>query len=311
MRGRGHGGDTFAVVPPSSFRPSVRVAIVACMLASACRAPLPGCTITLDRAPLPDAVHESSGAAWSRTRPGTWWTVSDEGPVPMLHAFDTTGAALARVRVENAAVRDWEDLAAGPCTSGAGDCLYIADIGDNDAVRQTITIYEVREPAPGDSVSAPARRIDTRIPNGPRDAEAFTVLPAADGTLDVVLVSKGRRSPIDLYTGTLRADTPLVLVQRHRLASQPHSGLDRVTGAGASPDGAWIAVRTYAALSIYRRDSLLAAGTPTQRIPLGALREQQGEAVAMGGDGRILVTSEGSPARASVLRCPLPPAAVR
>lgn len=300
-------------VPRSSVAPwarALRRAAVALPLLAACRAPLDGCTIAAERVALPEAVRETSGAAWSRTQPGRWWTVADESSPPSVFAFDAAGRAVARVRVAGATVRDWEDLAAGPCgaDAGGGDCLYIADIGDNHGAHGDVIVWRIPEPRPGDTVSAPAVRLSARHPDGPRDAEAFVVLPGADGRPDGLVITKGRRTPIDLYAMPLRTDTVPTLVRGRRLAPQPRSGLDRVTGAGASPDGQWVAVRTYAELALYRRDALLAGGAPARRIALGALREAQGEAVAITDDGMVLLTSEGSPARASVLRCALPAA---
>ena len=52
-------------------------------------------------------------------------------------------------------------MASAPC--GNGSCLYIADIGDNDAKRKEVTIYRVPEPRrPADrrrSMPSFARRI--------------------------------------------------------------------------------------------------------------------------------------------------------
>jgi hypothetical protein len=272
---------------------------------AACRGPGTGCDVLVERARLPDVVRETSGAAWSATRRDLWWTVPDDGEPPTLHAFDTTGREIGRVRVQGATVRDWEDLAAGPCGDVPGACLWIADIGDNGAVHGDVVIWRVPEPAPGDRVTAPAVRYTARYPDGARDAEAFAVVPRGDGTLVGIVVSKGRRTAIDVYTMTLRADSATTLVRGPRLAPQPRSGLDRVTGAATTPDGAWIAVRTYTALALYRRDALLAGGAPARTIPLGTLGERQGEAVALAADGRVLLTSEGTPARFSVLRCAL------
>lgn len=270
----------------------------------ACHAPPTGCTIEAARVELPGSVRESSGAAWSRARPGTWWTINDDG-APALFAFDSTGRRVARVRVAGATNRDWEDLAIAPCGDAPGDCLWIADIGDNDAVHGDVVLYRVPEPAAGDTITAPAVRVVARYADGPRDAEAFAVVPGVDGRPELLVISKGRRTPITLYATPWRTDTALVLRPVRTLAAQPDDGVDRVTGAGASPDGRWVAVRSYGTLAIWARDSLRGTGGPSLRASLGALRESQGEAVALSGDGRVLVTSEGDPARFSVLRCPV------
>ena len=274
----------------------------------------PGCTAASVARALPPLLRETSGAAWSGARRGHWWTLNDSGNAPELYGFDGTGTLVARVRVAGATNRDWEDLAAGPCGDGAGNCLYLADIGDNEAVAGSVDVYRVPEPAPGDTVTAGAERFRARYPAGSRDAEALFVLPNARGGVEAYVITKGRRASIELYrfpldAGAARAVTARdgavtpTLMRVRELAPIPREGRDRVTGAGASPDGRWVAVRSYGALEIYARAALLGGGAPAFRASLAGLREPGGEAVALGGDGRVLLTTEGRPPMARVLDC--------
>ena len=64
---------------------------------------------------LPDALRESSGLAVSRRQPGVLWSHNDSGDGPNLYAIDLSGRLLATIPVANAAARDWEDIASGPC----------------------------------------------------------------------------------------------------------------------------------------------------------------------------------------------------
>lgn len=154
---------------------------------------------------MPDELLESSGLAASRRYPGVLWSHNDSGHDPVVFAIDTTGQLLGRVRVSGARNVDWEDMELAPCAAtgddgGGGqrsgkDCLYIADTGDNRLRRDDAAIYRVPEPAPGDTVTAPAERFPVRFPDGPRDVEALYILPG--GT--VHLVSKGRGHPIAIY----------------------------------------------------------------------------------------------------------------
>jgi hypothetical protein len=93
------------------------------------------------------------------------------------------------------------------------------------------------------------------------------------------------------------------------LAPSPHESEDRVTGAGATADGRWIAVRTYVGLELYRREDLLGSGAPALTTPLGSLGEMQGEAVALAPGGRVLLTTElsgGEGPSVNRLSCPMP-----
>jgi hypothetical protein len=257
--------------------------------------------------PLPAEVRETSGLAESRRHPGLLWTHNDSGGDPALFAVDTTGALRGRVRVAGAENKDWEDLAVGPCPTG--ECLYVGDIGDNDDQRKDVEVYRVPEPAPGDVVTAPAERITLRFPDEPQDAEALFVLPSGD----LFLVTKGRRKPVALY----RAPAPLptggmVTLERvTALDRGEEKRLNQVTGAGVTPDGRWVAVRTYSSLHLFRAGELLGGGTPrSERIDLAPLDEPQGEAVAIRADGTVFLSSEGQgkkePGTLSRLSCTLP-----
>src|SRR5215207_364043 len=89
-------------------------------------------------------LPEGSGLAASRRTPGRFWSHNDSGDA-VLFALDGTGHVNGRVSLAGANVEDWEAIAIGPCPSGS--CIYLADIGDNDARRKRITIYRVAEPA--------------------------------------------------------------------------------------------------------------------------------------------------------------------
>ncbi len=242
---------------------------------------------------LPAALAESSGVAASRAHPGVFWTHNDSDGDAVLFAIDTAGTVLGRVRVTGARNRDWEDLALGPCP--AGECLYIADTGDNRGERDEVALYRVPEPAPDAAATAPAERFRLRYPGERLDTEALYVLPGGR----VHLISKGRNEPVTLfrYPGELRAEETVELRRVGALSHGPVGLPYQVTGAGAAPDGRWVAVRTYTAVQVYRvgwrgrlRPRFAGAGIDVQ-----ALAEPQGEAVAVTADGAIVLTSEAGP----------------
>ena len=78
-------------------------------------------------------LPEESGVAVSRRVPGRLWTHNDSGEA-VIFALDARGSVTARVRLTGASVEDWEAIAVGPCP--AGSCVFVADIGDNDAQRK-------------------------------------------------------------------------------------------------------------------------------------------------------------------------------
>ena len=135
------------------------------------------------------ALPEASGVAVSRRVPGRLWTHNDSGQ-PVLFMLDARGGVTGRIQLSGATVVDWEAVSAGPCPTGS--CLYVGDIGDNNARRDHITVYRLTEP--GDTPSgaaastAAAEAFHARYPDGPHDAE--TLLVAPDGGL--YIVTKGR-----------------------------------------------------------------------------------------------------------------------
>lgn len=241
------------------------------------------------RGPLPEGLAESSGVAASRAYPGVLWTHNDSGGDPVVFAIDSAGRPLGTTRIAGAQNVDWEDIAIGPCPEG--ECLFIADIGDNDENRRDAVIYRVPEPEPGAATSRPTTRLPLRYPGSPRDAEALFVVPAGD----LFIVSKGRAEPPSLYRypTPLRPDTEVELERVQEIVlAEPALPMERVTGAGASPDGRLVAVRTYGTLQLYHfRDGRLqpALDPPLDLVPLG---EPQGEAVDVTADGTIWLTTE-------------------
>jgi len=247
------------------------------------------CRVAQEGRPLPAEVHESSGVAVSRAHDGVLWTHNDSGE-PLLYAVGRDGALAGRIRVRGARVEDWEDVALAPCPGG--DCLYVGDIGDNEARRRSVTVYRVREPAAGDRETAPAEAFHARYPDGPHDAEAMFVLPGGE----IYLLTKGETGPITLYRFPVGAQPgSMATLERVReFASDEVERDDRVTGADASPDGRWIAVRTLNRVSLYAASDFLGGGAhPARRMDLSPLKEAQGEGVGFGENGLLALTSEG------------------
>jgi len=264
------------------------------------------CLITHRSVPLPEGLGEPSGAAWSHSRPGAFWSHNDSGGDAELFLVLPSGAAAARVRLRGVRMNDWEDMAIAECPEGR--CLYVGDFGDNGRSRRDpIALVVLREP-PAGARTATAQVYEAEFP-GDRDPDTEAMFALPDGS--IYLVTKGNDEAVRLY----RWPTPLREGERVRLeavrvlAPEPDQTGDRVTGASASPNGEWVAVRTYAQLNIYRTEALLAGGEPALRVDLLPLGEGQGEGVALADDGRVVLVSESGsrhvPGTAALLRCPL------
>ncbi|CAN5329721.1 hypothetical protein BH23GEM4_BH23GEM4_10920 [soil metagenome] len=261
------------------------------------------CRVVSRGVALPPEVEEASGAELSARTPGVVWTHNDAGWGPELFAVAPDGSLAGKVRVAGADNEDWEDLARGPCPTG--QCLHIGDIGDNGADRDEVVVYRIPEPLPGDARSAPAERFEARYPEGPRDAEGLFVLPSGE----VYLVSKGDRVPVELFRFHLRPEGVATLEPVRTLSADTLPVHERITGATATPDGSHVLLRSHDSLHIYRTQNLLSDEplVPPQRVDLRPLNEVQGEGVAIGADGEVVLTSEGkgkkTPATLARLAC--------
>lgn len=255
--------------------------------AGGARAAAPECRIVGRPQPIGADVSESSGIAVSGRTEGLYWTHNDSGE-PYVVAIGADGADRGRVRVVGAEMEDWEDIASAPCEGG--HCLYIADIGDNSAKRDSITVYRVPEPAPGDTEVRVAQAFHARYPDGAQDAEALLVTPAGE----LYLVTKGENGPVALYRFPAAVPGRAVTLNRvHQFTEKKVDREARVTGGAISPDGRWAAVRTVNALSLEPLEDFLAGRTDLlHHVDLSALGEPQGEAVAFDRDGGVVLTSE-------------------
>ena len=251
--------------------------------ATGSRTALPSLRLTRADPHLPEA----SGVAVSRRSPGRLWAHNDSGDV--LVALDTRGTVTGRVRVSGVKVDDWEAVAVGACPGGS--CIYIADIGDNEAERKRVTIHRVPEPSNEDSVAV-KETFHATYPDGAHDAEALLVAP--DGGL--FIVTKGETDAVGLYRfpRELRpgATHPLERVGKPRAGKA--SETERITDGTVSPDGTWVVLRTKQGFAFHRAADLFAGNwTDAGRVDLKAIGEAQGEGVAIAADGTVYLTGEG------------------
>lgn len=271
---------------------------------------------------------ENSGATMSITQPGVIFTINDSGNEPILFAIDTTGADRGAWRVLGATNRDWEAIASGPCgATPASDpattpqrCLYIADVGDNEAERRQVTLYRVREPRTDTTQgigSIRAESLSFTYEDRRHDVEAMFVAP--DGSVNLI-TKRPLRTLVRRLRPALVFSVPAIAwgggaATARRVDSlpaiRPGSAPNRViTDASLSLDGKLLAVRTYWQVYIFATDS--ATGRVRSSIPpsicnVAMLGERQGEGISwLGGTTQLLLTSEGRSEPLRVIECPLP-----
>lgn len=100
---------------------------------SGCQYPLPGSLVKQTH--LDSAVCETSGLLYLD---GNLWSFNDSGGEAALYCLDAhNGSLIRKTIIRNATNVDWEDIAEDETH------VYVADVGNNLATRDTIIIYRI------------------------------------------------------------------------------------------------------------------------------------------------------------------------
>lgn len=231
-------------------------------------------------------ILESSGLV---VVDGRWVTVNDSGDSGRVLTVDpATG--------DTVGVTSWEpdpfdvEAVAPVVEDGVqtGD-VWVADIGDNAAVRDSVSL--VRVPVGEGDRSVQPEVVELVYPDGPRDAESLLTDPV---TGRLYVVSKG------LLGGEFFA-VPEELSQDGPTTMEPVAPAAGIATDGSFfPDGRHVVVRNYGSAYVYTFPDLLEIGSVT----LPAQPQGEGVAVDPADPTSLLLTSEGS--EQPVLRVPLP-----
>jgi hypothetical protein len=204
------------------------------------------------------SLSEASGLTRSSKRGDLVWMHNDSGDTARLFAVGTNGQHLGVLTINGGeSAIDWEDIAS--FSQNGKDYLLIADVGDNNALRPSITLYIIEEPdtlaldIPFSISVKPAWRINATYPDGARDCEAVAVDQIRE---EIILLSKRDRPP-RLYSLPLSKSSGLVTASfvgavssipaptANDLGEPYGKNRNRPTGLDISPDGSRIGVLTY------------------------------------------------------------------
>lgn len=256
-----------------------------------------------------EKLDEASGLVSSQLNPGLLWSHNDSGNAGDVFALTPEGDVVESFAVANASNIDWEDLALGPCPESCS-CLFIADTGDNLAIRARKTIYRVPEPLLGvDSGSTQdAQALEFTYPDDAHyDSETLLVDPRQG---ELFVVTKDYESPLAKvfrFPSSDPADNPIELVYVTSISMQGKSGSNTLaTGGDVAPDASRVVIRTLT----HALEYTVPAGSPlesafgTAPTLIELPSSSQGEAIAYGADGLSLLTiSENLPAPVHTIPC--------
>lgn len=185
-------------------------------------------------------LGEVSGLASSVANPGLFWALNDSGNDPEIFLIDRDLQIRSTYKLEGVKNRDWEDIAIGPGPDSTKKYIYVAEIGDNDAVHRLKYIYRFAEPVADSVEDASITSFETitfELPDKRRDTETLMINP---GTGDLYIVSK-REEPVNVYEIKFPYPTSGTITAQ-KVLSLPYVLI--VAGA-FSPDGSEIVMKNY------------------------------------------------------------------
>lgn len=225
-------------------------------------------------------IVESSGLVIEGDRAHT---VNDSGDTGRVFTVDTATG-------ETTGVTFWAD---GPddveamAPAGPGH-VWVADIGDNNASRDSIEVTRV--PVGDGDRTVDEETIDLVYPDRQRDAEALLVHPV---TGRLYVATKG------FFGGELYAAPPELADDAPNVLGLVGETTGIVTDGAFFPDGAHLILRTYTNAVVYSFPDMERVGA------FGLPRQEQGEGIAAPSNKVVYLSSEGR--HAPVLKVPLPP----
>lgn len=161
-------------------------------------------------------INEASGLDAGIVNKGKFWTHNDSAGDPEVYLIDSLGKHVGTVVLEGLVNRDWEDITVGTGPEKGKSYVYIAEIGDNNAVHDVKYIYRFEEPLLQQDQVLSITAIDTiafQFDDGKRDSEALMI---NDVTSDLYIFSK-REKQISLYTLPFPQRTDTFLIANKQL----------------------------------------------------------------------------------------------
>jgi hypothetical protein len=200
-------------------------------------------------------IKESSGVVASRRYTGVFWTHNDGGgpKKQVLYAIDREGNTRASFPVIAVTLHDWEDIA----IDDAGH-LFIGDIGNNDAKRDMLAVYEIDGPNPtaGAGPISPKRAWNLRFPQAPFDCESLFVRKDQGYVISKVF-DNARAQVFRFPLKETNRPLTLELVATTKIESP-------VTGADISADGRLLGLVAKNGAYVFRIDGDVAHVTKTK-----------------------------------------------
>lgn len=227
-------------------------------------------------------LEEISGLVASIKNPGYFWAHNDSGNDADVFLINEKSKIVLTCKLTGILNRDWEDIAIGPGPEAGKNYIYVADIGDNEAIYQIKYIYRFEEPVFSSQTTlaiANVDRISFQLEGAKKDTETLLLDPM---TKDLFVISK-REMPVYVYHLSYPQSTTDTLTARSVL-SLP---MKQVVAGDISFDRKEIVVKNYNEIFYWKitpgEDLVKTMAQPPVTIPYKP--EPQGEAIAWAHDG--------------------------
>jgi len=223
------------------------------------------------------SLSEASGIVSSRINPELLWVINDSGNAPCLYLINKQGKIQHTYWIEDAMNLDWEDIAIYSQERDDHNSIFIADIGDNFAIRDHITVYAVEEPDWTTNKDSTIKISDSflfRYEDGPRDAETLLVDPI---TSELLIITK-REENVRIYQAPASLSSTDTMLLKYT-GSLPFRN---ITAGDVTQSGHEILIKSYLAIFYWtRKESLSIAETlQNEHEILQYKPEPQGESIA-------------------------------
>ncbi|WP_435353658.1 PE-PGRS family protein [Emticicia sp. SJ17W-69] len=217
-------------------------------------------------------ADEASGICDSRSMSGNVWVQEDGDNPNVIYLFSHKAEYKGKIQMPFPN-RDWEDISIGAGPETGKNYIYLAEIGDNNAVyNNQYYIYRFLEPQSLNEEVKNYDRIAFQYPDGSRDAECILLDPA---TKDIYIVTK-REFNVRLYQLPYPQSTTEVQTAKF-IQNIP---LQIITSGGISTDGKEIVLRNYEAIYYWylkENESIITALARSRDKLLPYVKEPQGE----------------------------------
>lgn len=141
---------------------------------------------------ISENYKELSGLVCGHKNEALVYMIEDKGNPNKIYVYNQTGVLQTKLLLQGLENIDWEDLAIGSGPVNGESYIYVADIGDNDANRNSVRIIRFVEPDLS-SISSNSITISNydiinfQYPSGARDAETLIINPF---NKDLIIMTK-------------------------------------------------------------------------------------------------------------------------